>query len=270
MILKNVSLTDIESMVSSLPQDTAIGEVAGRDSTAAIVKAFERNDINTILPIASLGGIEYGDHDNIMENYNLMVQRIKDLYGDEKTLLPLVQYSRPDLWYAINGRFIHTLNKDFGFYTPCIGCHAYFHTLRAPIAYRLGKKIISGERGSHDGGCKINQLPEVLQAYKDIMSQLEIELIHPIKDIVDGTEIDEILGFNYIETELSTQCVFSGNYKDVHGNVNYDLDKINLYMNKFISPVCIQIGRNMIEENEYTKNNFINTVSDILEEMVIS
>lgn len=270
MMFANVSLNDIDNMIGSLPEDTAIGELAGRDSFAAIIKAFEREDITTILPIASFGGVEYGEPNGIIENYNLLCQRIEELYGNEKKLLPLVFYSRPDLWHAINGRFISILNEVYGFYTPCIGCHAYFHTLRAPIAYKLGKKIISGERISHDGNRKINQLAEVLQSYRDIMQQLEIDLIHPIEDIEYGTEIDEILGFDYVEADMHTQCVFSGNYKDIHENINYDIDKINIYMIKFLAPVCINIGRHMIEENKATKDNFLNIASDILEENISS
>ncbi len=40
---------------------TVIGEFSGRDSVAAILKAFEDEDIDYILPVATFAGTEYGD-----------------------------------------------------------------------------------------------------------------------------------------------------------------------------------------------------------------
>lgn len=265
-MFKNISLNNVRDMISSFPQETVIGEFAGRDSIAAIIKAFERDDITIVLPIASFAGVEYGESDALIENHDMLSRRIEELYGKSKTLLPLMFYSRPDLWYAINGRFISILNQKYGFYTPCIGCHAYFHILRAPIAYELGRTIISGERISHDGDCKINQLPDVLQIYRDIIGELGSNLIHPIVDIQDGNQIDEIIGFNYVKSDKLPQCVFSGNYKDIEDNMNYNMDNISIYMNKFLVPACIELGRHMINEDRSTKDNFVNIVRDVLED----
>ena len=106
---------------------TVIGEFSGRDSVAAIIKAFKREDINFILPIATFAGTEYGNYNSIYENYLQLKKRISDLYGNTKTLYPLLEYNREDIWSIINGRTMTILSNKYGFYSHCIGCHMYFH-----------------------------------------------------------------------------------------------------------------------------------------------
>lgn len=52
---------NIYKEISALPPDTVIGEFAGRDSVAAILKALEDDSITNILPIATFAPTEYGD-----------------------------------------------------------------------------------------------------------------------------------------------------------------------------------------------------------------
>ena len=49
--VKNIS--SINRIIKELPNDVVIGEFAGRDSVAAIIKALEDESINRILPVAS-------------------------------------------------------------------------------------------------------------------------------------------------------------------------------------------------------------------------
>lgn len=194
------------------PKETVVAEFAGRDSLVAIIKAFEEEDINYIFPVASMAPTEYGEISNLEENYRFLKARVKELYGDKKTLLPIEVYSDNKLWKELAGNNIGHIIEEFGFYTPCIACHMYFHLLKIPYANKYSKRIVSGERVSHEGVYKINQSDMVIGKFKNILSQLEIELITPVKDIEDNREIIDILGIDKDIKHLT--CAFSGNYVD--------------------------------------------------------
>lgn len=243
--------------IESYPMETVIAEFAGRDSVAAIIKALERDDVNIILPIASFSPTEFGDIKNIEDNYKYLKQRIYQLYGDKKQLLPLFYHSIPDIWTSLNGRFVTELFKKFSFYSPCLGCHAYFHIIKVPIALKLGKKIISGERVNHDGRVKLNQMPEILEAYQNIIQQFGAELLQPIKDIEDGNEIEKLIGYDWKEGKGHVKCAFSGNYNSVNGKPIYDMDLINEYLEKFLQKACVKIVEAMNGEDKVNFNQII-------------
>lgn len=255
--MKQKSLKEIYNLIKDLPKDTVIGEYAGRDSVAAILKALEDDSINNILPIASFSPTEYGDFEILESNYDQMVKRIKELYGDKKTIYPLIYYSEFDLWSVLNGRFVDYIIKKFGSYSPCMGCHAYLHVLRVPIALKLSKRIISGERESHDGRVKINQTEESLDAYQRIVKDLGAELIMPIRNMEDGNEVEKLIGWEWKEGKKHQTCAFSGNYKCVDGSVNYDKEKLQEFLDEYLYPVCLALGKLLIEEENPTKEQMI-------------
>ena len=47
----------------------AIGEFSGRDSAAAIIKAFENEDIDAVLPILAFTGTDYGEKEIFRNNF---------------------------------------------------------------------------------------------------------------------------------------------------------------------------------------------------------
>jgi len=227
----------VEKIFTKLPKDTVIGEFSGRDSAAAIVKSLEQPDINNILPVASFAGVEYGNAQVLKENHEYTAKRIEELFGKEKKLFPLIFYSNPSLWSVINGRFTSLLIKKYGFYTPCIGCHAYFHILRVPMALKLGKIIISGERESHDGRIKVNQLPLCLDSYKKILSCFGVDLIMPLQYLKEGKGVEKILGSSWEEGKSQPQCFFSGNYRDLNGESMIEEKQIKKFLEEFLEPV---------------------------------
>ena len=243
-----MKLAEIYKTLLTLPSDTVIGEFAGRDSVAAILKALEDDTINHILPIATFAPTEYGDFRILESNFNRMRNRVQAIYGDKKRIFPLVYYNNFDLWSVINGRLTDYLLKKFGFYTPCIGCHAYFHLVRIPIALKLGKRIIAGERESHDGRLKINQSAEALNSYKKIASHFAVDLLMPIRNWDNGDEVEQLIGWNWEEGEAHQTCAYNGNYSDIDGTVLYAKEKITAYLNEFLFPVCISLG-NLLANN---------------------
>ena len=170
-----LNLNDEKIVLDDYHKETVIGEFSGRDSVAAILKAYE-DGVDYILPIATFAGTEYGNFETIIDNYNKLKKRVESLYGDQKKLYALLEYNDEKLWHLLNGRFASVLQSKFNFYNPCIGCHLYFHVTKLKYAKGLSGRIISGERESHDGRIKVNQLHETLEAYKSVLNSLGYEL----------------------------------------------------------------------------------------------
>ena len=243
----NQSYEKIEEILSSLPKDTVIGEFSGRDSVAAILKAFESPSINHIVPVISFAGTEYGNLEGLKDNEKRLRQRVKDLYSEEKILHPIIVFSNPKLWGVLNGRPVHSLVERYGFYTPCIGCHMYFHLLRVPMARRLGGKIISGERVSHGGKIKLNQLNPSLDAYTKVLENLDVKLLFPIRDIVEGDAIKNLIGWEWEEGKEHPACIYSGNYRKMTGATDYSLEGLQTFLKEFLEPVSIRLGEILIK-----------------------
>lgn len=252
-----MKISDLNNLLINMPKSTVIGEFAGRDSVAAIIKAIESPSINYILPIASFSPTEYGNFDSLESNYKQMVNRIETLYGDKKVIFPLAFYSNHDLWSIINGRFLDHILKKYGFYTPCIGCHAYLHLIRILISLKIGKKVISGERESHDGKIKINQSSESIDTYINIADYFGAEMITPIRYMKNGHEVEELIGWNWEEGQDHQSCAFSGNYSNIYGQVYYDKNKTSEYLNDFLYPICTLLGDLILENENITKEKMI-------------
>lgn len=265
MIYFNTPRETVDRMLEDLPGDTAIGEFSGRDSGAAILKALESPGIDHVLPVASFAGTEYGDTRSLEDNHQRLVRRVRELYGSGKELYPLVYYSHPALWSTLNGRFTSLLIQEFGFYTPCIGCHAYFHLLRVPMALRLGKIIISGERESHDGKIKVNQLPQCLSSYRKVISRLGVELLIPLQKTRGGEEIEKILGWDWQEGKGHPGCVYSGNYRDLEGQALPTGEQVNGFLAGFLEPVLEKIGPLFLQDPEIDQGRLVKEASLILE-----
>ncbi len=222
---------------------TVIGEFSGRDSVAAILKAFEDDKINYILPVATFAGTEYGDFDAIYDNYLHLKLRVQALFGNRKTLYPLLEYSREDIWALMNGRTANMLQDKFGFYSHCIGCHLYFHLTKLEFAKALSGTIISGERTSHDGRVKVNQLPQSLDTFVKVIGALGCKLIMPLRDIEDGDQVEALIGWDWKEGVAHPACVLSGNYRDGFGVARYDKDGFERLLEEFLYPAGVLIGR---------------------------
>ncbi len=142
MIRQNTPTEVVRETIEKLPKDTVIGEFAGRDSVAAIMEALKNPAVKHILPVITFAPTEYGSEKELEVNYRRMVEVVKERYGREKQIHPLLYYSSLPLWRILNGRYVMQLQREFGFYTPCIGCHVYFHLARIPLAKQLGKKSL--------------------------------------------------------------------------------------------------------------------------------
>lgn len=169
--------------VGSARAEIAVGEVSGRDSVAAIVRAVEENQLDRILPVADDLPNLRGEWSDIYNN----VEWLKAQYGE--VVLDLTVFVHGDLYREL----IELSCFHLG--TPCVGCHLYFHVYPVPVVLALGgRQIIAGERVSHDGLIKINQVPFALEKYEQAVQRLGAELLLPIAHVTRAEQVIEILG----------------------------------------------------------------------------
>jgi hypothetical protein len=246
-------LRDKPELISSfpdwmLPPETAVAlkkaerpavvEIAGRDSAAAAVRAVNELPIDAVLPTIVYTGTEFGDWKVSFEKVNLLKKLLADREPDVAVYEPVV-LGAPRLWRILNGRYVTALFERYGFYTPCVGCHVYVHAVRVPLAKATGcRLVVAGERESHDGRVKINQISDALDAYVDVLARFDVELILPLRHVASGIEIEELVGETWSEGAEQLACVLNGNYRNTSGDVTYDVTAVKRFLDEFAVPVA--------------------------------
>ena len=223
---------------------TAVAEIAGRDSIAAVLKYVETHRIDTLVTTAGYTGTEYGEWEHI----NQAVTRLRDkLPGEIRITKPLILGS-PAFWRALNGRFQGEIFSRLGFISPCLACHLYLHSIRIPLAKLINcKTIISGERESHDGRMKVNQTHEVLECYSRMASYFDIDLVFPLRFIEKGDTIVSILQMDWEENRSQMECVLSGNYRIAENPGSIKNEKNLFFLEKFALPLTIKVLEDYLE-----------------------
>lgn len=213
----------------------AIVEIAGRDSIAAAIEEGRSGKYETFLPSIVYTGTEYGSWEAPFDAASFLKQQLQPL--GINVLHPVLSGS-PKFWWNLCGRSNYQLTRDYGFYTPCIGCHMYFHAVRIPLAKKFGiTSIIAGERESHDGRIKLNQLGISLDHYKELCYKYGIELEMPLRYVKEGKKVSSILDVqNWKEGDRQLSCVLSKNYVYADGSVNYSIESINTFLKEFVMP----------------------------------
>ncbi|MBI4684210.1 MAG: hypothetical protein HY755_03310 [Nitrospirae bacterium] len=212
-------------------ENTAIAEIAGRDSIAAVIRACETNAIKAIIPTIAYTGTEFGNWDVTFEKIVLLKRLLKN--RNVIVFNPIVLGS-PKFWWKLCGRYAMHMFKSFGFYSHCIGCHLYLHAIRIPIAKKLGcHTVIGGERELHDGKIKVNQTGVALDAYISFLEKFGIKLLLPLRHEKSGEKIEEIIGETWDEGRGQLECVLSKNYQEPDGKVQLYEDAIKRFLDEF-------------------------------------
>jgi len=239
----------------------AVVEIAGRDSVAAAVKIVEERGYTDLIPTYAYTATEYGKWESVGNAVTRLSRRLP-----ETRVHDLVVLGSPGFWRALSGRFVQQLISAYGFYTPCIGCHLYLHTVRIPFSLVLGGvPVIAGERERHDGRIKVNQIAEVLDGYEQISDAFGVSLLFPLRHMEAGRQITELLGFEWSEGKEQLGCVFSGNYLCEEGAVKVSAGQIRAFLEGFAKPCAeaivssyiqgyipdhIDIGRRILEHSK--------------------
>lgn len=212
----------------------AVVEMAGRDSVAAALRATAESGFSDLVPTYVYTGSEHGPWDTVGEAWLRLHQRLPA----EVSLHPLLVYGSPLLWRALNGRFAGELMARHGLPIFCVGCHLYLHALRLPLALALGgAPIVAGERESHDGRVKINQLAASLNAYRGLTLNWAVDLLLPLRHVTSGREVESWLGRPWPEGGEQLGCVLSGNYRDPGGRATYSERGLTDYLDGFALPL---------------------------------
>jgi hypothetical protein len=209
----------------------AIIEIAGRDSIAAAMEAASKRDFKAFLPTIAYTGTEFGDWETPFKKTDVLR---KELSRKGFTVFDPLVVGAPRLWWRLCGRYTSDLFKAFGFYSPCVGCHLYLHALRIPLAKKLKcKVIIGGERESHEGKIKINQISVALDAYVSFAKTFGIELFLPLRKIAGNEDIETIIDRPWDEGAEQLECVLSKNYVGREGDVVYSESAIKRFFSEF-------------------------------------
>ena len=246
-------LLDKPELVSSLPawmladetrarlraaSEPAVVEIAGRDSVAAALRAAAERAHDIYLPTIAYTGTEFGDWRIPFEKVDLLAERLA-ASGAKTEVLPPVLLGAPALWRLLCGRYASALYRRFGFYTPCVGCHVYLHALRIPLAKMTGcRTILAGERESHDGRVKLNQVAVALDAYVELARRFGVELAMPLRRVSSGREVEDLVGAGRRESDEQLACVLSDNYRDPDGGVAYDAEAVRRFFDDFALPAA--------------------------------
>jgi len=223
-----------------------IGEIAGRDSVAALLKALESDDVGAVLPVAVYAGTEYGDWRSFCHNAAFLRRVAQSRFN--KPVLDLVWMGSPPLWWALNGRFISEMVRRFGGYSPCLGCHFYLHAVRIPLAVRLTCAIVvGGDRERHDAEVKINQLGSVLDVYEHLFRHFGLKLRLPLRAVNATTDVDAILGSGWPGGSAQPRCVLSSNYRRLDGSVAWAEADVMAFIDRFAYPVLEQIISGLVQ-----------------------
>lgn len=216
----------------------AVVEIAGRDSVAAAVRAAAEIGYDLFLPTVAYAGTEFGDWRLPFEKIDYLKERLRGVGAGVDVLEPVV-VGAPELWRLLCGRYVLAQYRRFGFYTPCIGCHVYLHALRIPLAKMTGcRVVVAGERESHDGVVKLNQIATALDAYVRLLARFDVELSLPLRHVSSAAEIEQLVGAEGRESESQLECVLSGNYRDVDGAVPYDEEAVRRFLDEFALPLA--------------------------------
>jgi hypothetical protein len=212
-------------------EGVAIIEIAGRDSIAAALEAASKRDFKAFLPTIAYTGTEFGDWETPFKKTDVLKEELSK--QGLKVFDPLV-LGAPRLWWRLCGRHATHLFQAFGFYSPCVGCHLYLHALRIPLAKKIMcNVIIGGERESHEGKIKINQIGVALDAYVSFARTFDIELFLPLRKMAKNEHIEAIINQPWDEGAEQLECVLSKNYVGREGDVVYSESAIKRFFSEF-------------------------------------
>jgi len=225
--------------VRALKQEAslAVVEIAGRDSVAAAVSAAGSGLFSAFVPTVAFTGTEFGDWTSPFR----AVERLESLVGGRVRVYPPLVVGSPLFWRELCGRPNFRSLADYGFYSPCAGCHLYLHALRIPLALGLGSRaVVAGERLSHEGRIKMSQLGISLDVYRGFFESFGLKLLMPLREVRENRAITDLLGMAWEEGRGQLECVLSGNYLEKDGKVSVDEARLKRFFDEYALPLATE------------------------------
>ncbi len=207
-------------------------EISGADSIAAAITLSDSLLNSIVIPTTVIVPTEFGDRDATRDQ----AERILRAHLRSRELKPFIYLKDYDAWSLLSGKFIPSLIRDFGIYSPCIGCHAYVHVMRLALAKILNcQLIVTGERLHHGTTQKVNQMPESLRYHKELAEAFGVSLSLPLESVKQQKEVERLLP-SWYDKSLEARCVFTSNLEDPRETL-FSTERLSLYYERFIVPV---------------------------------
>jgi len=252
----------ISSINKTFSNDVVIGEIAGRDSIYATSLISETNQFNMLIPTIAYTGMETGD----ITAHSKNIEIIKTMFSDSLFVCDEINICCPNLWIALNGRFIAFIIEKYGQYSPCLGCHMYFHLCRIPLSIKMGNiPIISGDKDSHNDRIKMSQLPASINMYSDVLSYAGIELLTPLR----GRSENDVKATIKTQTYYDAKCYFDKNYYDAEKLLKFNLTMHEQYLHEFLLPISKAIIDYWHKTNCEHEPDYIEIAQRIVKDIVI-
>jgi hypothetical protein len=253
-----------ESIISLEQRETlkkiprlAIGEICSIESIPAVQSVLERTSIDAFLPTIVYTGAEYGNWQALLEklsNLKKIVEKSLRIYCLDPVIL-----GAPSFWWALNGRFMHELNKRFNFYSPCLGCRLYSLAVRIPFCKQIGcMMVISGISSRRSESYTINTSEEVMHYCKTLLSSFGINLIKS-EDEKKSIEQEMVSASSDI-SNICSSCIFKDNYQTLSSSLREQPDN-KKYFEQFAIPAVAKIISRALAGK---KNDYLHEVMDTL------
>jgi hypothetical protein len=239
-IIKDID--DINKFVSQFPADTVIGAASVRSIPISTLKAFERDDVNNVLPVIILKGIEYGGcaEEDYYNHYLMAKDRVREIYGDSKKLFEPVIYSNIELWRLFNVRYANYLMRKYDLSNVCLTCRAYRILIQIHMASLFNKKVILENRVNSNSLRikKEDALDLKFSRSNDRLFQdFSIDAINTLKDYERVEEVAYLLGDKWYFLDKEPSCLFSGAWKDLDRDDLHKHDVPEIVVDKYIYPI---------------------------------
>ncbi len=233
---------DVAEAVRHARTPLILTDFAGRDSVAAAMAWMETHEVGTLLPVGDLVPTRFGDWSVYESNWRSMRDQVARRFP-EVSIAPWFVMEDVDAWRLLNGRYINELIANFGFFTPCLGCHLHFYMMRAVLAQVVGATaLVSGEKELHrNGKRKANQTQQAVDAYARFSDAHRVDQHFPIHKVTSEDEMARLLGDGWQEGERQLPCVNSGNDRGLDGQLRMSPEQIEAYMEGFAVPLATRM-----------------------------
>jgi hypothetical protein len=217
-----------------------VGEISTIDGLLAIYRLIKTMQVDAFVPTIAYTGVEYGTIELLYKNVHALKKIIEKDIGIYITKPVLL--GSPQLWGALNGRFITELQNKFKFYIPCAGCRLYMYALRVPLCKKINVSGIVSARSQYTNKSqRFYESETVIRHCRNFLSSFGVTLYH---EIIEDNERNEIVRFYKTRIKENFHycnfCILADNYRNLEGGFKEPL-YIDKYYEYFAIPTTAKI-----------------------------
>lgn len=259
---------DLESFKKSYSNQTILCAASIRGMPISIMKAFESEEVTFILPIIFVKGIEFDgptEREYLLQWLTLKY-KIKELYGNSKTLYEPILYSNVNLWQLFNVKYANTLRDKYGFSNICLTCKSYFTIVQIHIASILNMPILIGEKPNKDKTkfqYDLIRMDRLVQNDKSLFTEFKINRISLINNATLFEDIKYLFPEDWFYLPNST-CLFEESWKILHRK-NKKSDFPHSIVDEYITPLSSEIIKSLNKNFLLSKTEMDSIIKSFVE-----